>query len=562
MSDFYFRTTPARDHRQPHRGPPGGRDPGHAPAGEGRQASTSRPSTRTTPSTWSTRTTRRASRSSERIEDKYPHYRLQSYRTLRKARGLQHLRMYVVYRPQYRRPDKAGPDETDIRKIADKTFLASVPKETIDRYQSAPREGQGLGEPAHRRHPRPQGQGAPDLGRHQDATPARASSPTSRTSSIPTASSPTGNTSSTSPTAGRSTPSTSTRSRATSKLQDLIEDISLIYVIPESPLSALFREGKLTAQEIRLRRLRLELRPPVPERLQRGIPQARRRPQGLARAPGHPPRPQDQAGQGHLHGIARLGGPRRQLRLHQEALRPLRPEVQPGHQGPATSRPSWPPSRRTSSATSRSRSTGASSWPSSCSSTPSSRRTSTSRKRRPSPSCTTRTSSNKVDYPVTPFGIFHVIGGEFRGFHIRFRDIARGGIRIVRSANLQTYLNNSDLIFDENYNLASTQQRKNKDIPDGGSKGTILLHWGFQDRPEAAFKKYVDGLLDLMLPEPGVVDYYGKEVILFLGPDEGTADLMEWAALRAKAPRLQVLEGLHDRQAGRPWAASPTTSTA
>jgi len=34
------------------------------------------------------------------------------------------------------------------------------------------------------------------------------------------------------------------------KLQDLLSDISLIYVIPESPLSTLFRQGKLTAQEM------------------------------------------------------------------------------------------------------------------------------------------------------------------------------------------------------------------------------------------------------------------------------------------------------------------------
>jgi glutamate dehydrogenase len=38
-----------------------------------------------------------------------------------------------------------------------------------------------------------------------------------------------------------------------------------------------------------------------------------------------------------------------------------------------------------------------------------------------------------------------------------------------------------------------------------------------------------------MLNEEGVVDLYGREVLLFLGPDEGTAALMEWAALRAKA---------------------------
>ena len=30
------------------------------------------------------------------------------------------------------------------------------------------------------------------------------------------------------------------------------------------------------------------------------------------------------------------------------------------------------------------------------------------------------------------------------------------------------------MLFDENYNLASTQSLKNKDIPEGGAKGTIL----------------------------------------------------------------------------------------
>lgn len=41
----------------------------------------------------------------------------------------------------------------------------------------------------------------------------------------------------------------------------------------------------------------------------------------------------------------------------------------------------------------------------------------------------------EVEYPNKPFGLFFVIGSEFRGFHVRFRDVARGGIRIVRSRN-------------------------------------------------------------------------------------------------------------------------------
>ena len=140
----------------------------------------------------------------------------------------------------------------------------------------------------------------------------------------------------------------------------------------------------------------------------------------------------------------------------------------------------------------------------------------------------------KLDYPDTPFGIFYLVGSEFRGFHIRFRDIARGGIRIIRSANPQSYARNIDYLFDENYNLAHTQQKKNKDIPEGGSKGTILLSLEHQDKAESAFRKYIDSLLDLMMPNEEVVDHYGKEELLFLGPDEGTAEVMDWASLHAK----------------------------
>ncbi|KAH9253423.1 hypothetical protein BASA81_008620 [Batrachochytrium salamandrivorans] len=79
-----------------------------------------------------------------------------------------------------------------------------------------------------------------------------------------------------------------------------------------------------------------------------------------------------------------------------------------------------------------------------------------------------------VEYPTKLFGMFFVIGSEFRGFHLRFRDIARGGIRIVRSRNAEAYSINQRSLMDENYGLANTQQRKNKDIPEGGSKGTIF----------------------------------------------------------------------------------------
>ena len=61
---------------------------------------------------------------------------------------------------------------------------------------------------------------------------------------------------------------------------------------------------------------------------------------------------------------------------------------------------------------------------------------------------------NEVDFPEKPFSVFFCVGRAFIGFHVRFRDIARGGIRIVKSRNISEYHNNLDTAFMENYNLA------------------------------------------------------------------------------------------------------------
>lgn len=145
-----------------------------------------------------------------------------------------------------------------------------------------------------------------------------------------------------------------------------------------------------------------------------------------------------------------------------------------------------------------------------------------------------------VEYPKPLFGMFLVISAESRGFHLRFKDVARGGIRIVKSRSKEAYAINARNMFDENYGLASTQQRKNKDIPEGGSKGVILLDAKQQDRTKEAFEKYIDSILDLLLPAetPGIknpiVDLYGKQEIIFMGPDENTADLVNWATEHAR----------------------------
>ncbi|MCF7806865.1 MAG: NAD-glutamate dehydrogenase, partial [Simkaniaceae bacterium] len=78
-------------------------------------------------------------------------------------------------------------------------------------------------------------------------------------------------------------------------------------------------------------------------------------------------------------------------------------------------------------------------------------------------------------FPEPPYGIFYINGFNFIGFHIRFEDLARGGLRTViprRKEQTEVERNN---VFAECYNLAYTQHKKNKDIPEGGSKAIIFI---------------------------------------------------------------------------------------
>ena len=59
----------------------------------------------------------------------------------------------------------------------------------------------------------------------------------------------------------------------------------------------------------------------------------------------------------------------------------------------------------------------------------------------------------------------------YKRYHVRFRDIARGGLRLVTPSSAEQYALESSRQFDECYGLAYAQQLKNKDIPEGGSKG-------------------------------------------------------------------------------------------
>lgn len=145
------------------------------------------------------------------------------------------------------------------------------------------------------------------------------------------------------------------------------------------------------------------------------------------------------------------------------------------------------------------------------------------------------------DYPQIPYAIVLIIGPHFMGFHIRFSEISRGGIRVVQSFSQEAYTRNKLQIFDEAYNLSFTQSLKNKDIPEGGSKGVILLDKTStkvlaENYTRFSFMCYIDGILDLMLPDEHMVDHLNKDEIYFVGPDEhtGTGGLMDWAAEYAK----------------------------
>eukprot|EP00299_Pterocystis_sp_00344_P017735 c8885_g1_i1.p1 GENE.c8885_g1_i1~~c8885_g1_i1.p1 ORF type:complete len:1118 (+),score=309.80 c8885_g1_i1:50-3355(+) len=143
-------------------------------------------------------------------------------------------------------------------------------------------------------------------------------------------------------------------------------------------------------------------------------------------------------------------------------------------------------------------------------------------------------------YPELPFCILMIVGSDFRGFHVRFSDISRGGVRLVKSRSQVEWQKNAAELFFENYSLALTQQRKNKDIPEGGSKGVILTLAKSIDNT-SAFKRYIDAVLDYLIPDPELEPNRSQDDdMIFIGPDENTADLMDWACEFARMRELKT----------------------
>ncbi|KAF0687443.1 Aste57867_20807 [Aphanomyces stellatus] len=146
----------------------------------------------------------------------------------------------------------------------------------------------------------------------------------------------------------------------------------------------------------------------------------------------------------------------------------------------------------------------------------------------------------------TPFGVFFIHGRRFKGFHVRFRDIARGGLRVVAPGGSDAHALESARQYNEAYNLAFAQQLKNKDIPEGGSKAVVLVEpHGLNNDPTTrnfiirkSVKAFSDALLDLNTTDEAVksqvVDFYGKDELIYLGPDENIIpEDITWMTKRA-----------------------------
>lgn len=183
----------------------------------------------------------------------------------------------------------------------------------------------------------------------------------------------------------------------------------------------------------------------------------------------------------------------------------------------------------------------------------------------------------KDKFPELPYAIFFMKGLYFIGFHIRFRDLSRGGLRTVFPERMEQMIAERNNVFSECYNLAYTQNKKNKDIPEGGAKGVIFLEPYerllseedilkreledaslspdeikerlslFQKEQKLEYlyqtqRSYIESFLTLINCEPDgtlrakhIVDYLKKPEYIYLGPDENMHNVMiEWIAAFSK----------------------------
>ena len=132
-------------------------------------------------------------------------------------------------------------------------------------------------------------------------------------------------------------------------------------------------------------------------------------------------------------------------------------------------------------------------------------------------------------------GIFYVNGHYASGTHMRAADIARGGLRMIRVTR-SNYGSELDKVALLNYALGPKAQRlKHKDICESGSKGVVIPLPIYAKSSMESLFDYTEGIMDLILMTNEIVDYLGKSEMIFFGPDEGTAPLMDAVSYQTKA---------------------------
>ncbi|GFE62612.1 NAD-glutamate dehydrogenase domain-containing protein [Geobacter sp. AOG2] len=162
-----------------------------------------------------------------------------------------------------------------------------------------------------------------------------------------------------------------------------------------------------------------------------------------------------------------------------------------------------------------------------------------------------------ADLPeALPFRVTFFFSRYGAGYHVGFSDIARGGWRTVIARSADDYITAANTLFREVYVLANTQHFKNKDIYEGGSKMTLVLdasdleQAGGEAENSRLYKlQYgiANAFLDIFVTEQGrardprVVDYYGDDEPIEIGPDENMHDGMIEAIASLSRKRGYIL---------------------
>ncbi len=146
------------------------------------------------------------------------------------------------------------------------------------------------------------------------------------------------------------------------------------------------------------------------------------------------------------------------------------------------------------------------------------------------------------DLPASvPFRVTFFFSRFGAGYHIGFSDIARGGWRTVIARSDDDFITATNTIFREVFVLANTQHFKNKDIYEGGSKMALVLdasdlrQSGGEEETCRLYKlqySVSNAFLDIFVTrdgrakDPRVIDYYGDDEPIEIGPDENMHDGM------------------------------------